>query len=174
MRHNIGFRVVEELARRHDVAGWRTRFQARVARSVELDALLALPQTYMNESGNAVAPLMASHKIALGDLLVVCDDIALPFAHLRMRRGGSSGGHNGLKDIIAALNAEQFARLRIGVGRHSADAISVVLGTFWAEEEKALPEVMGRAVDGVETFLRTGIDAAIAQVNAAGGAPPTT
>ncbi|MBC5825227.1 MAG: aminoacyl-tRNA hydrolase [Candidatus Eremiobacteraeota bacterium] len=171
MRHNIGFRIVDALARRHDVSQWRTRFEARFSRSVQLDAVLALPQTFMNASGDAVRPLMAAYKIALPDVLVVCDDIALPFAHLRMRRGGSSGGHNGLKSIIGALGTDEFPRLRVGVGRHSADAISVVLGAFWPEEEKALPEVIERAAGDVETFLRMGSDAAIARVNADGGAP---
>lgn len=170
-RHNAGFRAVEELARRHEVTAWRNKFQARVAHAQDLGAMLALPQTFMNDSGTSVAPLAGYYKVQPQNVLVVCDDIALPFGHLRMRREGSAGGHNGLKSIIYTLGTEAFPRLRIGVGRSSPDAIGVVLGAFSASEEKALPEVIDRAVAGIERYLHGGIDAAIALVNAAGGAP---
>jgi len=172
-RHNIGFRVVEAFARRHDVAGWRNKFHARVAHAPAFNAMLVLPQTYMNDSGGSVAAVAGFYKVQLSDVLVVCDDIALPFAKLRMRRDGSSGGHNGLKSIIYSLGTEQFPRLRVGVGRSSPDAIGVVLGAFTAAEEKALGEVIDRAVAGIETYVHGGVDAAIALVNADGGGPDT-
>jgi PTH1 family peptidyl-tRNA hydrolase len=174
MRHNAGFRVIEAFAAKHGVSAWRSRFNAKVAHCAPFDAVLVLPQTFMNDSGDAVASLAHYYKVPVPSLCVVSDDITLPFAHLRMRRGGGSGGHNGLQDIIQALHTAEFPRLRIGVGRPLQDAIDVVLGPFSAAEEAALPEVVERALKGVETFLRDGVDAAIALVNANDGAPPAT
>jgi len=171
-RHNIGFRVVEEFARRHDVAGWRSKFHARVAHAPAFNAMLVLPHTYMNDSGGSVAAVAGFYKVQPADVMVVCDDIALPFARLRMRRDGSSGGHNGLKSIIHWMVTDQFPRLRVGVCRSSPDAIGVVLGAFTASEEKALGDVIDRAVAGIETYVHGGIEASIALVNAAGGDPP--
>lgn len=168
-RHNAGFRVVEEFARRNGIEGWRNKFHARVAHAQSFSAMLALPQTYMNDSGASVGAVAGFYKVLPENVLVVCDDIALPFGKLRMRRDGTSGGHNGLKSIIYALGTEQFPRLRIGVGRSSPDAIGVVLGAFTAAEERALVDVIDRAVAGIETFLHGGVEPAIARVNADGG-----
>lgn len=170
-RHNVGFRIVEEFGRRHGVTSWRSKFHARIAHAQTYDTLLVLPQTYMNDSGEAVAGAAAFYKVLPAGALTVCDDINLPFGVLRMRRDGSSGGHNGLRSIEHALGTDQYPRLRVGVGRSSPDAIGVVLGAFTSTEEKALVEVIDRAVAGVETFLHGGIEAAIAQVNANGGGP---
>jgi peptidyl-tRNA hydrolase, PTH1 family len=172
-RHNIGFRVVEEFARRHDASAWRAKFRARIAHAADAQAMLVMPQTYMNDSGESVGLVAGFYKIDPSRVLVVCDDIALPFAVLRMRRGGSSGGHNGLKSIVRVLGTEEFPRLRVGVGRSTPDAIGVVLGAFSAAEEKALGEVIDRAVRGIETFLHGGTEAAIALVNKDGGGPAT-
>ena len=170
-RHNVGFRVVEEFGRRHGVTAWRSKFHARVAHVQTFDALLVLPQTYMNDSGEAVADAAGFYKVLPRAALIVCDDIALPFGVLRMRRDGSSGGHNGLRSIESALSTQEYPRLRVGVGRSSPDAIGVVLGAFTTAEEKALVEVIDRAVAGLETFLHGGVEAAIALVNANGGGP---
>jgi peptidyl-tRNA hydrolase, PTH1 family len=170
-RHNIGFRAVEAFAQRHNVTSWRSKFRARTAYVSEASAFLVLPQTYMNDSGWSVGEAAAFYKIVPSHVLVVCDDIALPFAHLRMRARGSSGGHNGLRSIISGLGTEDFPRLRIGVGRNSSDAIGVVLGAFTGIEEKMLPEAIDRAVAGIERWLFGGVDAAISLVNADGGAP---
>jgi PTH1 family peptidyl-tRNA hydrolase len=131
-----------------------------------------MPQTFMNLSGESVAQLMPYYKIPLRGLVVVADDVNLPFGRLRMRRSGTDGGHNGLKSIIGSLGSTAFARLRVGVGRQDGDLIDHVISNFTKEEEAALPEVIGRAVAGVETYLDAGVEAAIAQVNAAGGDPP--
>ena len=170
-RHNVGFRVVEEFARRHDATAWRSKFHARVAHAAAFDALLVLPQTYMNDSGASVSAAAGFYKVLPQNALIVCDDIALPFGVLRLRREGSSGGHNGLKSIEHALGTAVYPRLRVGVGRSNPDAIGVVLGAFTAAEEKALGEVIDRAVSGIETLLHGGVEAAIAQVNADGGKP---
>ena len=171
-RHNIGFRVVEALARAHAAPPWRTRFDARVTHIADFDAILSMPQTYMNASGDSVAPLVSYYKISLRNVLVVCDDVNLPFGRLRMRRSGSDGGHNGLKSIVEALGSTGFPRLRVGVGRQDGDLIDHVISNFSAAEEKALPEMIDRCVAGIETFVDSGVDDAIALVNAAGGDPP--
>ncbi len=171
-RHNIGFRIVRALAAAEHLEGWRSRFDARVVAAPALDALLVLPQTYMNSSGDAVAPAMSFYKIAVTDILVICDDINLPFARLRLRRGGSDGGNNGLKSITYALGTQEYPRLRFGVGRATMDAIGTVLGAFTGDEEKALPEAIDRAIAGVRAFCADGLDAAIERVNAFGGDPP--
>ena len=171
-RHNIGFRVVRALAAALELENWRSRFEARVVHAPALDAYLALPQTFMNASGDAVAPLAAYYKIPASDILVVCDDINLPFARLRVRRGGSDGGNNGLKSITYSLGTQEYPRLRFGVGRATMDAIGTVLGAFTGDEEKALPEAIDRAVSGARTFCTDGLDAAIERVNAFNGDPP--
>lgn len=168
-RHNIGFRVVQALAAAEKVETWRTKFDAQIAQVAPLDAVLAMPLTYMNDSGAAVQPLAAFYKVTFADVLVVCDDINLPFGRLRLRRGGSDGGNNGLKSITYALGTQEYPRLRFGVGRDSMDAIGVVLGAFTGDEEKALPEVIDRAVAGIRTFCAQGTDAAIAVVNSNNG-----
>jgi PTH1 family peptidyl-tRNA hydrolase len=169
-RHNIGFRVVQALAGAEKLEAWRTKFHARVGQVSELDAVLAMPLTYMNDSGGAVQPLASFYKILPTEVLVVCDDINLPFGRLRMRRGGSDGGNNGLKSITYALGTQEYPRLRIGVGRNNGmDAIGVVLGAFTGDEEKALPEAIERAIEGIRTFCLQGTDAAIAVVNSNNG-----
>ena len=171
-RHNIGFRVVELVAQRHGATSWRSKFGGRFVEAAPLGAALLLPQTYMNDSGESVAPAAAFFKIPAEQVLVVCDDINLPFGRLRFRREGSDGGHNGLKSIIFALDSLDFPRLRVGIGRSGPDAIDHVIGAFSADEEAALPDIVSRAADGVETFLRVGSEAAIASVNAFGGGVP--
>jgi len=168
-RHNVGFRVVQMLASRHGIAAWRSKCGARIAQAPELDAVLAMPQTFMNDSGDCVAPLAVFFKIDPAHVLVICDDFNLDFGQLRMRRAGSDGGHNGLKSIVDALHTEEFPRLRVGVGRRGPDAVGFVLGMFSSEDEAELARIIDRAADGAEIFAHEGIDAAIAAVNAAGG-----
>ena len=168
-RHNIGFRIVESLAERHAARPWRSKLHARLSELPGLDALMAMPQTYMNLSGDSVAALAGYYKILTRNVFVVCDDVNLPFGRLRMRRSGSDGGHNGLKSIIEALDSVNFPRLRVGVGRQDGELIDHVIGAFSKAEEAALPDIIARSVAGVETFLDVGIADAIALVNAAGG-----
>jgi len=171
-RHNIGFRVVELVAKRHAANAWRSKFDGLFAQAASLDAAFLLPQTYMNDSGESVAQAIAFLKIQIARVLVVCDDINMPFGRLRFRRSGSDGGHNGLKSIVLSLDSLDFPRLRVGIGRSGPDAIDHVLGTFSKDEERELPALLARAADGVDTFLREGADAAIATVNAFGGGLP--
>jgi len=171
-RHNVGFRAVEALAQRHGESGWRSKFQARFLDAASLDAVLLLPQTFVNDSGDSVALCASFFHLPISNILVVCDDINLPFGRLRFRRSGSDGGHNGLKSIIAALHSNEFPRLRIGIGRSGMDPIGHVLGTFTPQEEAALPAIFDRVSNGVETFVQSGAEAAIALINANGGDQP--
>ena len=171
-RHNVGFRVVELLAQRNGATAWRTKFNGRFAEAASLGAALLLPQTYMNDSGESVAPCATFFKIPVEHVLVVCDDINLPLGRLRFRQRGSDGGHNGLKSISWELKSEEFPRLRVGIGRSGPDAIDHVIGRFSADEETVLQEIIERAVTGVEAFLQDGVAAAISVVNQFGGGLP--
>lgn len=158
-RHNLGFRVADELARRHDIGFRRTRYRAQegsghvAGRSVRL----LKPQTYMNDSGFAVNRAATFHKLPIERILIVYDDMDLPLARLRFREGGGSGGHNGIKSIVASLHGDGFWRLRIGVDRPRPEqAIDHVLTPFRKEEAPLIDEAIGRAADAVELFLSAG------------------
>jgi len=168
-RHNVGFEVVDELARRWSVAlkKWKTTADTVVVRS--RDVVLVEPRTFMNNSGEAVAGIMAFHRIDPTDVLVVVDEVQLPLGRLRLRRSGSAGGHNGLKSVIESVG-DAFPRLRIGVGRGDAqwDLADHVLSRFAAEERPVIASALVRAADAVEVFIDAGIEAAMNQFNAAG------
>lgn len=169
-RHNVGFMTLDELARRHGITAVSRRMGAWTARTRigELEALLVKPETFMNLSGEAVGQLWRWHKMTLDDVLVVSDDIDLPFERLRLRARGSAGGHNGLRSIFRHLGSQEVARLKIGVGRPDrAQARDYVLASFRPEERAALPLLLARAADAVELTLRVGIIAAMNVVNAA-------
>jgi PTH1 family peptidyl-tRNA hydrolase len=165
-RHNVGFAVVDEVARRWDVRlkGWKSI--ARLAIVGGRETLLAEPQTFMNASGEAVERILAFHKIDPVDVLVVVDEVQLPLGRLRIRRAGSAGGHNGLKSIIQQIGTE-FPRLRVGIGRGDPqwDLSDHVLAPFRAEERAAVDQVVTRAADAVETFVGEGIAAAMNRFN---------
>ncbi len=171
-RHNAGFMVVDALARRLGASFGRSRHQALLAdaRYGPRRVLLAKPQTYMNLSGRAVGPLVRYYRLPLDHLLVVYDDLDLPFGTVRLRPGGGHGGHKGMKSVIEALGGRRdFPRLRIGIGRPPGrlDAAEYVLRPFTAEEREQWPWVLDRAVEGVLVWLDQGLDAAMNQVNAA-------
>jgi PTH1 family peptidyl-tRNA hydrolase len=163
-RHNVGFMVVDEIARRHNLTLAMAPSQipdAMIAKKFGGRALLvAKPLTFMNNSGEAVAALARYYDVPVGDLLIVIDEVALPFGRLRARARGSAGGHNGLKSIIARLGTTEFARLRLGVGRGDArrDLADHVLSKFEADEQSALGEFIGRAADAAEMFAAEGIE----------------
>ncbi|GIW70982.1 MAG: peptidyl-tRNA hydrolase [Planctomycetota bacterium] len=170
-RHNVGFRVLERLAERWGVALARRRFEGlyAVAATPQGQVVLLAPQTYMNESGRAVAAYARYYKVEPAQTLVVSDDIALPFGTLRLRAAGSAGGQKGLASVIAALGTEAFPRLRIGIGAPPPpmEAADYVLAPFAEEEERLLPEVIERAADCVQCWLAEGIDRAMSRFNAA-------
>jgi len=167
-RHNLGFMVVDRLAADHGAELSRRRFDARVGegRIEGHQVLLVKPQTYVNLSGSSVAPLLRWHRCSPDDLLVVCDDLNLELGRLRLRHRGSSGGHNGLGSLIECLGSEDFARLRVGIGRGAeGDAVSHVLGAIGPREEDAVAAAVAAAADAVRLWLRRGVDAAMNEVN---------
>lgn len=170
-RHNIGFQVIDTLARRWSVDQWREQHQALVAKVREgaEPVLLAKPLTFMNLSGDAVAGLAGFYKVDVPDVLVVLDEAALPLGRLRAGRGGSDGGHNGLKSVIARLGTKDVSRLRIGVGRGDGrrDLADHVLGTFTAEERPAVEAAVLRAAEASVTFVTDGIERVMNAFNAA-------
>src|SRR4051794_21998168 len=166
-RHNLGFMVVDELARRFHAEGWRNRFRAELAQVSDGAERLVLvkPQTYMNLSGTAVREALHWFKVAPQDSLIVVDDIDLPFQTIRMRAKGGSGGHNGLKSIFAELGTDDIPRIRLGVGRGSGDASRQVLSRFSAPELVEVPAIIEAAADCATSWVRDGIIAAMNRCN---------
>jgi len=172
-RHNLGFMVVDELLRRAGGGSFRQRFKAElgeVAFGTE-KIVLVKPQTYMNLSGHAVREAASWYKVPRSDILVVLDDLDLPFGTIRLRADGSAGGHNGLKSVTEQLGGRDLPRLRIGIGRGSGVATAQVLSRFAPEEERALPEVVGSAADCCERWVSEGIIAAMNRCNKREPAP---
>ena len=170
-RHNIGFLVLDELARRHQLTF--SMGPSQVSDSVIAKrhgthpAMLAKPLTFMNRSGDAVAGLARYYDLEPSDLLVVVDEVALPFGRLRARPRGSTGGHNGLKSIIERLGTTEFARLRLGVGRGDTrrDLADHVLSVFEPGERAELESFVPRAADAAELFVVENIAAVMNRYN---------
>lgn len=167
-RHNAGFMVVDALAKAAD-ARWEL---ARHAYRTEVrlrgrQLVLIKPTTYMNLSGKAVRYWMQAERVDLAQLLVVVDDIALPVGTLRMKKQGSGGGHNGLKDIEAQLGTQAYCRLRLGVGDHFSRGrqIDYVLGRFDADEQSAMDAAVDRACEAIRCFATEGPDRAMNRYN---------
>jgi peptidyl-tRNA hydrolase, PTH1 family len=166
-RHNVGFMVTEALVRRHGGSFKGSKQRAEIARIKvkDIPVLVAQPITYMNDSGHAVRRLVDYYRVPVSRLLLVCDDIDLPFATLRLRPSGSSGGHGGLKSIVRELGTEDFVRLRVGVGRPARSAVPHVLGEFGPEEMKMLPALVEKAADAVTLVLVDGVARAMNEFN---------
>jgi peptidyl-tRNA hydrolase, PTH1 family len=176
-RHNVGFEVVDELARRGHVqfeSSPADALIAKIRRDLPVETvLLGKPLTFMNMSGQAVGELIRYFKIDLADVLVVVDEAQLPLGKLRARARGSAGGHNGLKSVIAHVG-ESFSRLRLGVGRgeRERDLADHVLARFDNEEAPEVERMITRASDASELFVTSGIAAVMNRYN--GGDPATT
>jgi peptidyl-tRNA hydrolase, PTH1 family len=160
-RHNVGFDVLDAIASRHRLE-WEMAprgIEAMASKWRNADTLLAKPLTFMNLSGPAVVGLVQFFKLELGDLLIVVDDTNLELGRLRTRAAGSAGGHNGLKSLIEALGTDQFARMRVGVGRGDArrDLADHVLAKFEPDERAAVDEMIDRASEAVELFVAEGV-----------------
>ena len=165
----MGFLVIDEAARRAGVSCDRESHGALVGKAhAPVPMLLAKPLTFMNLSGQAVRALADFHKVEVADLLVVADDVNLPLGRLRARPGGSAGGHNGFKSIAQHLGTDQFARLRIGVGRGDdrRDLADHVLARFDPDERPVIEEAIGRAADAIDVFAREGIAVVMNRFNA--------
>ena len=169
-RHNTGFALVEILAARWKV-DWSNerKFNVRVARAERngVRVLLCQPQTFMNLSGEAVGALRNFYQLPLTGLLMVVDDADLPVGEIRLRAGGGSGGHHGLESVEQHLGTDEFARLRLGIGRAEGarEITNHVLGRFNAAEAALVEKVLGRAADQVECWLDAGIEKAMNQFN---------
>ena len=166
-RHNIGYTVVDELARRHGALGWKKRFRSELGEIVlgSEKVVLVKPQTYMNLSGHAAREVVTWYHAPLDAVLVVSDDLDQDFGALRLRAQGSAGGHNGLASIFEQLGTNRIARLKIGIGRGPSTSVAHVLSRFSPEHERQLPELVGRAADAVELWVREGIVTAMNQAN---------
>jgi len=169
-RHNAGFLVAERLAERWRMSWtYEKKFTARLASGQRNNCrvLLCEPQTYMNSSGEAVGAVMAFYRVPLTGLLVVVDDADLPLGEIRLRPGGSSGGHHGLESVEQHLGAREYARLRIGIGRQSGarEITGYVLGRFSSTEAALADRVLTVASDQAETWLEAGIQKAMSQFN---------
>jgi peptidyl-tRNA hydrolase, PTH1 family len=174
-RHNLGFMLIDLLAREAGTAVKRQECRSLVGRAlIEGERVeLVKPQTYMNLSGEAVACLVAKHELRAqpqswpGSLIVISDDLALPFGTIRLRARGSAGGHNGLKSIIAALKTDDFIRLRIGIQPEHplGDTKRFVLDEFPASTRDEVEKILERSAAALRAILRDGIDKAMAQHN---------
>ena len=168
-RHNVGWMVLDRLAER---AGWTGHARSRDAAATVygkyngLDLMLVKPTTYMNLSGVAVRKVLARQRAPLEDMLVVVDDFDLPLGRIRLRDKGSAGTHNGLRSIIGELGNQEFARLRVGIGQPSRDAMDHVLSRFTKTEQRVLDEAIDAAADAVEDWARLGASRAANKWNA--------
>ncbi len=163
-RHNAGFMVVDELASRYDLRSWKTKDSARQIYDSRRRVVLVEPTSFMNLSGTPVRLISSWYRTPPEGVLVVVDDMDLPFGSLRMRPFGGHGGHNGLRSIIATIG-DRFPRLRIGVGRPEFESIDHVLSPFSAEERLVLPRIIGAAADGAQLWLDESLEAAMQFVN---------
>lgn len=169
-RHNVGFMVADELGERHNIPIQRLKFRALTNTITVGDekVLLMKPVTYMNLSGEAVHEAAAFYKIPPEHVLVISDEVSLAPGKIRVRRSGSAGGHNGLKNIIAHLGTDQFPRIRLGVGQKphpDYDMADWVLGKFQGEDKKAVDAAVKRAADAAECLIREGVDKAMNRYN---------
>ncbi len=171
--HNVGFMVVDELARRCAVKLRRSlRFKARMVEAQIAAAgakvLLVKPQTYMNLSGTAVGPLLRFRRIPLSDLVVVYDDADLPLGTVRIRESGSAGGHRGMASIIEHAGGQAFTRVRLGIGRSSGaeGLVKHVLSPFVPQDKVIVEEMLGKAADAVECIVNKGTAEAMNRFNA--------
>jgi PTH1 family peptidyl-tRNA hydrolase len=167
-RHNIGFMVVDRLAEKYGIRLGRVQQKAITGegRIKERPVILVKPQTFMNRSGDSVGPLASYYKVPLEHVLVIYDEIDLPFGTLRLRSKGGSGGHNGMKSVIQHLG-QDFPRMRLGVGRSSGrmPPAAHVLRDFDKDEQLVLLELLDQAVETVETFLVENVDLAMTRHN---------
>ena len=167
-KHNVGFDIIDILAKRRGAKSASRQSRALVS-SFELcgeQILLVKPQTFMNESGQAVGELARKHRLGPDDVLVVYDDMDLPLGKIRIRMRGSAGGHNGMKSIISHLHSDDFPRMRIGIGR-SGEAIDHVLSRFNRKDRTIMNVTLEQAADALNMILEEGIEAAMNLYNRA-------
>ncbi|MFC2032262.1 aminoacyl-tRNA hydrolase, partial [Chloroflexota bacterium] len=171
-RHNIGFICLNHFAKMHGIRFGKKQSKARTGtgKAAESEVILARPQTYMNHSGQSVSQLVKKYNIDLDDLLVIHDDLDLPLGKIRLRQGGGSGGHKGIKSIISYLGIQDFPRLRIGIGRPTVlneaetsetDIIDYVLSDFTPEEKQIITSIVPKVSDAILSLLTEGLTSAM-------------
>ncbi|TCK87868.1 PTH1 family peptidyl-tRNA hydrolase [Natranaerovirga hydrolytica] len=162
-RHNIGFEVVERFAYEHNIKLNKKKYHAKYGTgNINGEKVMVVqPQTYMNRSGESVLLFADFFKISMDNILVIYDDTSLDLGKIRIRKKGSAGGHNGIKNIIAHLNAQDFPRIKVGVGEKPPgwDLADYVLGRFSKEEMDIIIPAIKRASDSIETYIKDGVDA---------------
>jgi PTH1 family peptidyl-tRNA hydrolase len=168
-RHNVGFRVADEIARAAGVK-WGHKFEGELAQGTLGAAKVSIlkPLTFMNLSGNSVAMAATFYKVSVEEIVVVHDELDLEFGRLQVKRGGGTAGHNGLRSIAERLGSSDFSRIRIGVGKPPAgrgDGASWVLGDFSAEEERALEELVPKAAEAARVAVEKGVQVSMNQFN---------
>ena len=172
-RHNVGFKAVDRFCEMQGARLGKVKFKAIIGeiRIGGAKVVLAKPQTFMNLSGNAVASIVRFYRIPMENVLVVHDDLDLPFGTVRLRPGGGAGGQKGLKSTIERLGTQQFPRMRIGIGRPPGqmDAAAYVLQKFGRADQEELDFILRRAGEAMEVFVKEGLDKAMNQYNGAGG-----
>ena len=176
-RHNIGFRCINHLARLHSISmkQHQCRCQVGTGEIAGVEVLLAKPKTFVNLSGEAIGRLMRKYKIQVNDLLVINDDLDLPLGKLRLRPGGSAGGHKGINSIISALGSDDFCRIKVGIGRPTKEygtaitdedvIVGYVLSDFTPQEEAVIKPVIARAAEAIKSILTDGVTAAMNKFN---------
>ncbi len=176
-RHNIGFRCINHLARLHSIQAKKHQCQSQTGSGKigGVKVLLAKPKTFVNLSGEAVGQLIRKYSMAVDDLIVICDDLDLPLGKLRLRPGGSAGGHKGINSLISALGSKDFCRIKVGIGRPAQkngaaitneDAIvGYVLSDFTPQEEAIIKPAIARVADAVHCILTEGITSAMNKFN---------
>ena len=170
-RHNIGFLVADEIARACSLPEFREKFSGvfTKGRAWGSDVVVLKPMTFMNDSGDCVQPAQTFHKVALGEIVVVHDELDLPFGDVRVKVGGGHAGHNGLRSLIERLGSPDFVRVRVGISRPPAgfrgDVADYVLSDFDAVERATVPDLLQKAITAVERVLKDGPAAAMNAVN---------
>lgn len=168
-KHNVGFMFIDAMAEKLGVSEWRDKFEAKIAetRIGSEKVLLVKPMTYMNESGQAVGPIMNFYKLLPEDLIVVHDDMDIPAGTIRIRKKGSAGGHNGIKSILAHVGDEHFARVRIGIGRPLTGwmVVNHVLAPFSNEDAPKIAEAIKYLEPAVECIINDDVDMAMNKFN---------
>lgn len=166
-RHNIGFQIVDRLAEKYHIRLSSKRFKSLYGKGwIDVkEVILAKPMTYMNQSGEAVREALNFFRLSVEDLIIVHDDLDLPFGRLRFKRKGGDGGHQGVRSITESLNQNNFLRLKVGIGRppEGMDPSEYVLSPFDEIEQSKLEEVISRGVESIEVLLREGLERAMNQ-----------
>lgn len=164
-RHNVGFMVLDAFAKKHQVTNWKNKYEAEIGEcKIEGEqVLLVKPQTYMNHSGNAVGAIVRWYKLNVEDVVAIYDDMDIPVGNVKLKKHGSSGGHRGVESMLVNLGKEEFARVRVGIGRPLPNwtVVDHVLAKFPEEEQKVIDELSEKLIPAIECIVKQGIDKAM-------------